>query len=377
MNLPIPSFKNTYLQLGLSDSAMASSSAVGSNDCPMFLSEVLQNEDVFLTKSCTQSLELAIMILDLPANSEVILPSYGFVSLANAVAICGHTCVFVDCEADTLNISADAIEAAVSPRTKAVITINYGGVSCCDYERIRTICDNYGLWLIEDNAHGLFSHYKGLPLGSFGDISTFSFDSLKMITCFEGGALAINNRSLIGKAFACLEMGTNKADFRKGKVPYYEWTSLGTNSNLASPLQSILEQQIEHADKILNHFTNAWNYYYQALESLAEEFGVGRPMVTPHITINGYIFWIMTHTATERTALINRMENKGITLSPHYSALHISEYGKAHHVFRGEMINTEKAVEQMVRLPLFYGITQEEQNRVITEIEAFYAEQVG
>lgn len=369
----VPSYKNTYHQLGLDDHFFAADEQVISRSCHEFLSGVLDQKNVFLTKSCTQSLELAIMILDLPTNSEVILPSYGFVSLANAVAMFGHTCVFVDCEADTMNISADAIEDAISPRTKAVITINYGGVSCCDYSRIREICDVNGLWLIEDNAHGLFTRFQDRPLGTFGDIATFSFDPLKIITAYEGGAIVINNETLTQKASSCLEMGTNKDDFRKGKVPYYEWTSIGTNANLALPLQSILLRQFEQSTTILEWFTQAWNYYYQGLKPLFSEGIIDGPKIDPDVTINGYIFWVITGSGKERNELINTAQSKGITLNPHYSALHASKYGNANHRFSGQMQNTDKAVARMVRLPLFFGISRSEQDQVLKMIHEFYS----
>lgn len=313
------------------------------------------------------------MILDLPAGSEVIVPSYGFVSLANAVAMFGHTCVFVDCELDTLNISADALEAAITTKTKAVITINYGGIPC-DYDRITAICRTNKIWLIEDNAHGLLANFNGIPLGSFGDISTFSFDSMKMVTSYEGGALVINNKSLAHVVPSYVDMGTNRADFRNGNVPFYEWTSLGTNSALAAPLFGILKQQLEESPKILDSFVKSWKNYQKELEPLFSKYGIRGPRVDSGVNINGYIFWMMTRSADERTGLINRLRSKGITLSPHYSALHVSQFGKTKHLFSGSMTNTETVVTRMVRLPLFYGITHEEQKRVVFEIEQYYAE---
>lgn len=373
MSQIIPLFKNTYQQLDQSQAADSLTDQNSTVVCKQFLSRSIGNEDVFFTKSCTQSLELALMILDLPPRSEVIIPSYGFVSLANAVAMFGHTCVFVDCEIDTLNISAKAIEAAITSKTKAVITINYGGVPC-DYIRISEICKKNNLWLVEDNAHGLFSNFNGTPLGSFGDISTFSFDHLKMITSYEGGALAINNKLLLELAATCTDMGTNRSDFRHGLAPFYEWTSLGTNSALAAPLFDILKRQFNGATTILNWFIRAWRYYQEALEPLFTKHGIGGAHIYDGINTNGYIFWIMTRSANERISLIAKLRTKGITLSPHYSALHVSEFGKAKHQFSGNMKNTEKAVTQMVRLPLFYGITQEEQKRVVFEIEQYYTE---
>ncbi|MCF8463384.1 MAG: aminotransferase class I/II-fold pyridoxal phosphate-dependent enzyme [Flavobacteriales bacterium] len=376
MNQIIPLFKNTHEQLGLTDPVYS----LGVNDqtvlCKQFLSRIVGTEDVFFTKSCTQSLELAIMILNLPPNSEIILPSYGFVSLANAVALLGHKCVFVDCEIETLNISADAIEAAITERTKAVICINYAGVPC-EYDKINSICNRNNLWLIEDNAHGFLANLNGNPLGSFGDISTFSFDHLKMITSYEGGALAINNKSLVGGASSCLDMGTNRSEFKAGKAPFYEWTSLGTNSVLAAPLFDLLIKQFHESPTILSSFVNGWLFYQEALAPLFAKHGIKGAKVVSTLNINGYIFWIMTRSATERSALIAELQTKGITLSPHYSALHKSHYGKTYHSYSGDMKNTEEAVAQMVRLPLFYGITVDEQKRVVSEIEQFYAELDG
>src|SRR5690554_4570805 len=227
-------------------------------------------ENFYLTKSCTQSLELAIMSLNIPKGKEVILPSYGFVSLANAVAINGLKCVFVDCERDTMNISVEAIRNAISKDTAAVMTINYAGVSC-DYDAIVDICSKHELYLIEDNAHGIRCKYKGKDLGAFGDISTISFDYLKNISCGEGGGISINNQSLFHRFIEAYHFGTNRQDFIEGNVSAYGWVNIGTNALLAESLAVILLSQLENSKGIIDQYLSSWNFYFKELTPLQQK----------------------------------------------------------------------------------------------------------
>jgi dTDP-4-amino-4,6-dideoxygalactose transaminase len=339
--------------------------------CTQWLSSQIHDKKTLFTKSCTQSLEVAIMALNLPARSEIIIPSYGFVSLANAVAICGHHCVFVDCDAETLNISFNEICNAVSDSTRAIIAINYGGVPC-DYDSLIPFCEERDIILIEDNAHGLLASYNRRSLGTFGHVSTFSFDSLKMITCYEGGAITSRDTTIWQRIRIAHEIGTDRHDFLEGKVPFYEWKSLGTNANLAPPLFAYLKTQFEIAEKIKTSFVNAWNKYEHDLDSVLSAYDVTHSFRPKGLDHNGYIFWVMARNEEERMNLQHFMSKRNITLNPHYSALHRSEFGRQYHASGRPLPNTERAVACMLRLPLFYGISKDDQNRVIEGIRSFY-----
>ncbi len=372
MDTPIPSFRNTLSCEGFAKSDAVIHEQMAMHDrCQEWVAQHLIGFDFHFTKSCTQSLEMAIMALALPAGSEVILPSYGFVSLANAVALCGHRCVFVDCEPNTLNISFPDVVNAVTEMTGAVIVINYGGIPC-DFDSLVPFCEERGIRLIEDNAHGLLSAYRGRSLGTFGHISTFSFDSLKMITCYEGGVIATRVPELWERIRKVHQVGTDRHDFMEGKVPFYEWKSLGTNATLAPPLFHYLSIQFDKADAIKTSFVRAWERYGRKLGPELALLGLSHSTLPSGLDHNGYIFWIMTRSAEERQELQRFMSERGVTLNPHYSALHRSGFGQRYHEPARELPNTDKAVQCMLRLPLFLGITEQQQSHVVEGILAFY-----
>lgn len=369
----IPSFRNTFLGLDTTGvvSMQPSSFESFKNDCLNWLSGHLKTSNACFTKSCTQSLELAVAVLDLPPDSEIIIPSYGFVSLANAVAIYGHKCVFVDCDPDTLCLSFTDLQNVVSDSTKAVITINYGGVAC-DYEKLVPFCEDRGITLIEDNAHGLLASLNGRALGTYGHISTFSFDSLKMLTCYEGGSIASQNETFWQRIRTAQEMGTNRHEFLEGKVSFYEWKALGTNATLALPLYELLQFQFQNSEVIKTAYVNAWHYYARELEQDLESIGIRVSTLPEGLDHNGYIFWIMTRNKTERLQLQQFMVQRGIKMNPHYTALHKSEFGKRYHPSGRSLPNTEKAVDCMLRLPLYFDISRDEQHRVVDGLKSFY-----
>jgi len=334
--------------------------------------ELLKNFNSYLlNKSCTQALELAVLSLNLKQNDEIIIPSYSFVSLGNAIHNFGYRPVFVDCDGDTMNIQADAIESAISPKTKAVIAINYSGVGC-DYDRIVPLCKKYGLYLIEDNAHGIMASYKNIPLGSFGDLATFSFDHLKMISCYEGGALLVNNQDLSDNYSIVSEFGTNRKDFLEKKTNFYQWMFKGTNAKLAEPLKNILDIQLSYAKETKVVFKNKWEKYHSALKD-AEDKGYLKRMVIPdYCDHNGYMYWLKTRTADERSSLMSYLLKNGIQCAFHYSPLHTSKYGKKVGVFRGIDKNTTIGSKCLIRLPHFYELSNDEQDYIIEKIYDFY-----
>lgn len=352
----------------------------GNEDIRNSLAEYVRNKfsytNFFLTKSCTQALEIAIMTLGLPTGSEVILPSYGFVSVANAVVINGLKCVFVDCDPDTMNVSILAIENAITEKTGAVISINYSGVAC-DYDRLREVCTENNIYLIEDNAHGIHAKYKDRFLGNFGDISTISFDFYKNISCGEGGGMTINNPILLEKFKKVYHFGTNKSDFLEGNVTAYEWKSIGTNALLAKPLALILKMQLENSDLTIQTLKSKWQYYFDALSSLVEEGFIRLLKVPDFAEHNAHMFWIKVNSEQERINLIEHLKAYDIIATFHYKPLHTSEFGYKVGKFVGNDNYTTSESSKLIRIPFYYDLTKDEQSKVIDCIQSFYKSQIS
>lgn len=327
-------------------------------------------ENFFLTKSCTHSLELAALLLNLQPGDEVIMPSYAFVSCANAIALRGATCVFVDVHSDSMNIDETQIEAAITPHTKAILTLNYAGVAC-NYEAILSIAKNHGLLVIEDNAHGIGAKYKGRFLGTFGDVSTFSFDHLKNVTCVQGGGMAINNPALFERFYITYEFGTNRRAFFKGDGDRYEWKGLGSNFPLSELSAAILLPQLEIVKKINSSFVSNWNLYSERLSGLAKKGNIKLRAIPKGFEHNGHCFFIKTRTAEERTALIDYLEKNDIQAQFHYTPLHSSEFGKKSGRFVGHDTTSAES-RTILRLPLFYGMTALDVETVVEKINEFY-----
>lgn len=328
-------------------------------------------QNFFLTKSCTQSLELAILSLNLPFGKEVILPSYAFVSLANAVAINNLKCVFVDCDPNTMNISVDAAIQAITKDTAAIITINYGGISC-DYDSLFPICKEKGIYIIEDNAHGIRAKYKDKWLGNFGDISTISFDFLKNISCNEGGGATINNENLLNNFQLAYDFGTNRNACLKGEVSFYEWKEKGTNAILAEHLAIILKSQLDKSDIIISEYISKWNKYYASLDDLQTKGLISLAKIPEYSSSNGHMFWLKAKDKSERDLLISYLKQFNIHTAFHYTPLHSSEFGFKVGIFRGSDNYTSIESNKLIRLPLYFNLTQEEQNEVIGRIYKFY-----
>lgn len=328
-------------------------------------------KNFFFTKSCTQSLEISLMILDFPQGSEIILPSYAFVSLANAINNLGLKCVFVDCEKETMNIDSKSIQRAITEKTKAIITINYNGVAC-DYDKIRNICDTNKLYLIEDNAHGIGATYKNKALGSIGDISTFSFDYLKTFSCFQGGGIAINNTSLLDKFYVASEFGTNRRACINGEVNFYEWIGKGTNSTIAKPLIEILYNQFKNANKILEKYNYLWSLYYNGLKKIEKESKIELPYIPEYATFQAHFFWIKTKDERERKSLIQFLKGYKIEAKSHYVPLHTANYGLKVGEFKGKDINTSNESDRLLRLPTYYNLDKKDIDFITQKIFQFY-----
>lgn len=335
-----------------------------------YLEKHFNGSRVFLTKSCSEALALSGIAANLQPGDEVIMPSFGFVADANAVALRGAQCVFVDIEKDTLNIDVHALEKAITPKTKAVIVINYGGVAC-NYEQINRLKEKHKFTLIEDNAHGMGASYKDKPLGTFGDMAAISFDSLKNISCGEGGCLLLNNDNFYRQLSIAAEFGTNRTEFFEKKANKYEWKGLGTNSALSEYLAYFLYQQIQQTKLITNTFLKHWNQYYYALKKLEEEKLIDLPHIPESCKHNAHIFHIRTKAVSDRDKLIAFLKDKGITASFHYTPLHLSEFGKKYE-FRGNDSNTVHESGRLLRLPMYHSLTNEEIDYVVKGVYEFF-----
>lgn len=329
-----------------------------------YLSEMHPKAYIRLTKSCTQALELTALLLDIKPGDEVILPSFAYVSIATSFVLRGATLRYVDIDPLTLNISPSSIEAAISPKTRAIIVINYAGIAC-DYENIWRITEGRGLVLVEDNAMGLYSFHNGQPLGTFGDISTISFDYLKNVSCGEGGAILINNNLTNNDLDLIYENGTNKLDFIKGKAQKYEWQTLGSNYHISEFLSAVLVTQLKKVAYITATRKRFWNYYYHAFAHL-EKAGLVELLQIPHYANhNGHSFIIKTKDIKQRNSLMNFLKENGIESGFHYSPLHLSPYGKKSGVFIGLDRYTTNESNRILRLPLHTRLTTEDLDKVI------------
>lgn len=326
---------------------------------------------VLLTTSCTHATEMAAILANIQPGDEVIMPSYTFVSTADAFVIRGAKAVFVDIRPDTMNIDENLIEAAVTERTKAIVPVHYAGVSC----EMDTICDiarRHNLVVIEDAAQGVMSTYKGKALGTIGDFGCYSFHETKNYSMGEGGALLIKDPVNIDKAEIIREKGTDRSKFFRGQIDKYTWVDAGS-SYLPSDLNAAyLWAQLEVADEIYNDRMNTWNKYYEELKELENEGYINLPFIPKGCVHNAHMFYIKVKDLDERQRLIGYLKEKDIMAVFHYIPLHSAPAGKKYGTFFGEDKYTTKESERILRLPLYYGLSEEKTEKVITEVKNFY-----
>lgn len=317
-----------------------------------------------LTPSCTHALEMAALLLDIQAGDEVIMPSYTFVSTADAFALRGAKIIFVDVRADTMNIDERLIEAAITPKTKAIVPVHYAGVGC-DMDTIMDIATRHNLYVVEDAAQGFEATYKGRPLGTIGHLGAFSFHETKNITSGgEGGLLLINDERFSQRAEIIREKGTNRSQFFRGMVDKYGWMDIGS-SYLPSELQAAyLWGNLEMIDAIQTHRLNTWKAYFERLEPLAKKGLLELATIPNECVHNAHMFYLKVKNLEERTALLEKFKEASIGAVFHYIPLHSAPAGlKYGHMFQ-EDIYTTKESERLVRLPMYYGITLEEVDEV-------------
>lgn len=339
--------------------------------CNKWITEKTGTKGTLLTTSCTHALEMAAILADIQPGDEVIMPSYTFVSTADAFVLRGAKIVFVDIRPDTMNIDEKLIEAAITPKTKAIAPVHYAGVGC-EMDTIMDIAKRYGLKVIEDTAQGIMSEYKGQALGTFGDFGCLSFHETKNYSMGEGGALLINSDEMIEKAEIVREKGTDRSKFYRGQIDKYTWVDYGS-SYLPSELNAAyLYAQLENADMINDSRLICWNRYYENLSELKDAGKIDLPFVPAYCKHNAHMFYIKAKNIEERSGLISFLKEKGVGSVFHYIPLHSSPAGMKFGRFNGEDVYTTKESERLLRLPMWYGLTLENVDYVCECIKEFY-----
>jgi dTDP-4-amino-4,6-dideoxygalactose transaminase len=316
-----------------------------------------------LTHSCTAALEMAALLAELEPGDEVIMPSYTFVSTANAFVMRGAVPVFVDIRPDTLNIDETQIEAAITPRTKVIVPVHYAGVAC-EMDTIMEIAGRHQLIVIEDAAQGIMSTYKGRPLGTIGHMGAYSFHETKNIIAGEGGALLVNDPQLAERAEIIREKGTNRSQFFRGQVDKYTWVDIGSSYLPGEVIAAFLWAQMEDAASITARRLALWDQYHAALAPLEAEGRLRRPLLPPGCAHNAHMYYILLDSLEQRTQVIADMKRQGISCVFHYVPLHSAPYGLKHSRHHGAMQHTDQLSERLLRLPLWIGL-EDEQERVV------------
>jgi dTDP-4-amino-4,6-dideoxygalactose transaminase len=341
--------------------------------CQKWLEERLGCAKALLTHSCTGALEMAAIMADIGLGDEVIMPSFTFVSTANAFVLRGGVPVFVDIKPETLNIDENKIEEAITDRTKAIIPVHYAGVPCA-MDEILDIARRFGLLVVEDAAQALLSTYKGRCLGTIGNLGALSFHETKNIISGEGGALLINEDRFVERAEIVWEKGTNRKKFFRGEVDRYNWVDIGSSFLPSDMIAAFLIAQLEFSGKIIAARSRIFHKYYEGLAGLEEKGCLNRPYVENEGTCNGHIFYIITRTPDERSRLITYLKEDGINAIFHYQPLHASPAGRRFARASGDLKVTEDLSERLLRLPVYYEMTEEEVSQVVNALKSFYGQ---
>jgi dTDP-4-amino-4,6-dideoxygalactose transaminase len=338
--------------------------------CHQLLEEALGVPKVLLTTSCTDALEMSAILLNIEPGDEVIVPSFTFVTTANAFVLRGAKPVFVDVHPETLNLDETQLEDLISERTKAIVPVHYAGVGC-EMDVITDIAAKYDVAIVEDNAHGLFGKYKGQYLGTFGSFATQSFHETKNFICGEGGALLINDRQFIERAEIIREKGTNRSRFFRGQVDKYTWVDIGSSFLPADILAAFLYAQLEARQEIQAKRQNIWEYYYENLQSWANTWGIRLPIIPSYCEQSYHMFYILLPSLEDRSALINHLKDRGILSVFHYLPLHLSDMGQKFGGAVGDCPVTEYVSDRLLRLPFYNDLTELDQAKVVEAICEF------
>ena len=337
-----------------------------------FIEKTTGTKKALLTTSCTHALEMAAILCDIKPGDEVIMPSYTFVSTADAFVGRGAKVVFVDIRPDTMNIDEKLIEDAITDRTKAIVPVHYAGVGC-EMDTILNIAKRHNLRVVEDAAQAAASYYKGRALGSIGDFGCYSFHETKNFSMGEGGAILIADEKEAELAEIIREKGTDRSRFFRGQVDKYTWVEYGSSYLPSDINAAYLWAQFERIDDICRDRLGTWDFYYERLKELEDKEYITLPYIPEECTNNAHMFYIKTKDLTERTALISFLKENGICAVFHYIPLHTAPAGLKYCEFHGEDRYTTKESERLVRLPLFYGLPESDKEYICDKIKEFYA----
>ena len=339
--------------------------------CSKWMEDKFNATKVLLTTSCTDALEMAAILLNLQPGDEVIMPSYTFVSTADAFIMVGAKVVFVDINPKTMNIDENKIEEAITPKTKAIAVVHYAGISP-DMDKIMKIAKKHNLKVVEDAAQGFMAKYKGKYLGTIADLGCYSFHETKNYSMGEGGAIVINDPSLIERAEIIREKGTNRNKFFRGEIDKYTWVEAGSSYLPSDMNAAYLYAQLEMADEIYDNRMHTWNTYYENLTSLKEAGHIELPFIPEGCVHNAHMFYIKAKTLEERTALIQYLKENDISSVFHYIPLHGAPAGQKYGRFHGEDKYTTKESERLVRLPMYYQLSQTDKEYVVKTIFDYF-----
>jgi dTDP-4-amino-4,6-dideoxygalactose transaminase len=338
--------------------------------CHTLLEQEMGVAKVLLTTSCTHALEMAALLLDIQPGDEVIVPSFTFVSTANAFVLRGARPIFADIRPDTLNLDETQLERLITPRTRAIVPVHYAGVGC-EMDAILEIAQRHNISVVEDNAHGLFARYKGQYLGTFGTMATQSFHETKNVTCGEGGALLINDPQYSERAEIVREKGTNRSQFFRGQVDKYTWVDLGSSYLPSDVLAAFLYAQLEAREQIQARRKSIWHYYYEHLETWTQAHVVQRPVVPPHCDQAYHMFYLLMPSLEQRQAMIAHLKAHGVNSVFHYLPLHLSRMGQEFGGQPGDCPVTEDASNRLLRLPFHNLLTDDDLSYVVSTVQKF------
>lgn len=336
--------------------------------CHGWLEQQTGSHKVLLTHSCTAALEMAALLMNIQPGDEIIMPSYTFVSTANAFVLKGGVPVFVDIREDTLNLDERLIEAAITPRTRAIIPVHYAGVAC-EMDTIMSLAKNHGLQVVEDAAQGIRATYKGRSLGSMGDLGAYSFHETKNVISGEGGALLVNNKAFSSRSEVIREKGTNRGQFFRGEVDKYTWQEVGSSFLPGELIAAFLWAQLEKADQITQERLASWQIYHEMLEPIESKGLLRRPILPDHCQHNAHMYYILLSPDINRQAVLEDFKRNNIGAVSHYVPLHSSPGGQRYARSHGSLKVTEDQSERLIRLPLWVGLTTRQQNKVVDTLK--------
>jgi dTDP-4-amino-4,6-dideoxygalactose transaminase len=370
-NRPYMTGRELWLISQAHNSGQLSGDGLFTKKCHDWLEKYLNCHKALLTHSCTAALEMTAILADLMPGDEVIMPSYTFVSTANAFVLRGAIPVFVDIHPHTLNLDETLVESAITSKTRAIVAVHYAGVGC-NMEALRFLAEKYNLILVEDAAQAMLSTYNDRPLGSYGHLACFSFHETKNIISGEGGALIINDEKFVKRAEVIREKGTNRSQFFRGQVDKYTWIDVGSSFLPGEIVAAFLYAQLEEASNIINQRVSIWNYYHSLLGSIEQTGKLRRPIIPDLCKHNGHMYYILVEDLETRTAMIKFLKEKGINSVFHYVPLHDSPAGTLFGRINGELHYTNSLPNRLLRLPLFPDLTFTQVEYIVDSIGDFF-----